>query len=284
MGPPRGGGAVALKDPTVVRHDGVFHLFATVRGGAKSHRLLHTAFERFSQSSLAPRRYLDVGVELAAAPQVVLFRPWNKWLLLFQGWPPYGAWFSTADHPSGPWAPSRAIDIELVPDALDFHLHRFEDRLSLYFASLDGRVWRSETTVEAFPAGFSTPQVVLPSGAYEAPHVYTDLDDGHLIMTVENKSLLGARYLSSYRSLRPEGPWLPEANPWLARADLRRAGIRWTDSVSHGDLLRVDPDARCGVRGQRRRLVFQGCRARDRRGRGYGAYPWRVGLGVVRPG
>ena len=273
---------MALKDPTVIRDKGAFHLFATVRGGARSHRLLQTSFARFSDSPLAPRDFVDVGVEFAAAPQVMWFTPWKKWLLLFQGWPPYGPWWTTADALTGPWAPARALDVDHVPQALDFHLHAFEDRLSLYFASLDGRVWRAETTLDAFPSGFGAPQAVLQTGAYEAPHVYTDLDDGHLLMTVENKSLLGARYLSTYRSRFPEGPWMPEADPWLARADLRKAGIRWTDSVSHGDLIRVDPDERGCIRGHRRRLVFQGCRARDRRGRRYGAFPWRIGLGMVR--
>ena len=52
----------------------------------------------------------------------------------------------------------------------------------------------------------------------------------------------------------------------------------WTDSISHGELIRAGVDQRLEVDPVNLRVVFQGVLDKDRHGKGYGAIPWRLGL------
>jgi hypothetical protein len=54
--------------------------------------------------------------------------------------------------------------------------------------------------------------------------------------------------------------------------------FRTTDAVSHGELLRAGHDEKLEVDGCRPRFLFQGVLDADRRGKPYGAIPWRLGL------
>ena len=53
---------------------------------------------------------------------------------------------------------------------------------------------------------------------------------------------------------------------------------RWTDSISHGELIRTGSDEKMEVDPANLQLVFQGVLDKDRGGRPYGAIPWRLGL------
>jgi hypothetical protein len=53
---------------------------------------------------------------------------------------------------------------------------------------------------------------------------------------------------------------------------------RWTDNISHGELLRADYDQMLEVDPANLRFLFQGVSEKDRDGKPYGQIPWRLGL------
>ena len=55
-------------------------------------------------------------------------------------------------------------------------------------------------------------------------------------------------------------------------------GRKWSDSFSHGELLRAGRDERLEVDPERLQFLYQGVSDAERKGKAYGAIPWRLGL------
>jgi hypothetical protein len=55
-------------------------------------------------------------------------------------------------------------------------------------------------------------------------------------------------------------------------------GARWSDSVSHGELLRAVYDEKMEVHPATLHFLYQGVADRDRAGKEYGEIPWRLGI------
>lgn len=69
--------------------------------------------------------------------------------------------------------------------------------------------------------------------------------------------------------------------PFAGPINARHEGMRWTDSFSHGELIRDSHDEKLVVDPDKLRLLFQGVTDRAKRGKKYGEIPWR--LGMLRP-
>jgi len=61
-------------------------------------------------------------------------------------------------------------------------------------------------------------------------------------------------------------------------ANTQPVGERWTDSISHGELLRAGFDERLEVDTADLRFLFQGVTNQARAGKPYGQIPWRIGM------
>jgi hypothetical protein len=68
---------------------------------------------------------------------------------------------------------------------------------------------------------------------------------------------------------------------FASMANTRPIGERWTDSISHGELIRSGYDERLCVDPANLRFLFQGVSNRERAGKPYGQIPWR--LGTLKP-
>ena len=57
------------------------------------------------------------------------------------------------------------------------------------------------------------------------------------------------------------------------------AGVApWTDNISHGELIRASNDQRLTVDPGDLRFLFQGMLEKDKSGKGYGQFGWRLGM------
>jgi hypothetical protein len=63
--------------------------------------------------------------------------------------------------------------------------------------------------------------------------------------------------------------------------NVKHSAERWTNVISHGELLRAGYDEKLLVDPDNLRLLFQGVTNRDRAGKNYGQIPWR--LGILKP-
>ena len=79
--------------------------------------------------------------------------------------------------------------------------------------------------------------------------------------------------------------WQPLAvtadKPFAGPVNVLHEGKRWTDSFSHGELIRSGHDQTLEVDPAQLRFLFQGVTDENRRGKKYGEIPWR--LGILRP-
>lgn len=283
---------LAVKDPSVVRAEGRWHLFCTLRktrgGDGKPPgyiRIGTVSFEDWADAPKAPWRLLDLTMEYHGAPQVFFFAPQKRWCLLYQCEDStrgieYGPCVSTTDDISRAesWtrpAPLYARKPEHVPGWLDFWIICDETRAHLFFTDLRGAMWRAETTLAEFPEGFGRPEVALRGDIFEASHTYRLKGTDKYLTVVEAQD--GARrYYKAFLADRLDGEWRPIAatrdKPFASRANVLHDGAAWTESISHGELIRVGVDQRLEVDPSDLQFLYQGA-----------SEPGRWRLGLLRP-
>jgi hypothetical protein len=288
----------AVKDPTVVRFQDRWHLFCTLRkrdGDKPGYiRIGYIGFKDWADAPQATWQLLDLSPNYHAAPQVFYFAPQEKWYLIYQladpsRGIPFGPCFSTNSDigKAATWTrpePLYSQKPDNVKGWLDFWVICDDSKAHLFFTSLNGKMWRAETQLSNFPHGFGTPQVVLQADLFEASHTYRVKDSEQFLTVVEAQGRSGdrgRRYFKAYVAKSLDGQW----KPWRATADQPFAGAanvklgesQWTDSISHGELIRSGFDQRLEVDPANLQFLFQGL-TDDQWSGGYGRLGWRLGL------
>jgi hypothetical protein len=282
----------AQKDPTVVFYGGKWHVFMTVKLPGKS-AIEYCSFKKWEQANESVRTILKISnSNYYCAPQVFYFTPHKKWYLIYQMGVPGGSkmWvaYSTTtdiDEPDS-WTQARAIldggkDDPRKVGGLDYWIICDDQRAYLFFTSLDGRMWRLWTHLEDFPGGFDHCELALKAEIFEASHTYKLKGMDKYLTIVEED---GRRYYKAYLADRVDGEWTPVADtaerPFAGWKNIRPApGVEpWTDNVSHGELIRDGYDQTLTVDPGDLRFVFQGMWDKDKSGKGYGQFQWRIGM------
>jgi hypothetical protein len=282
----------AQKDPTVAFYGGKWHVFMTVKLPGRS-AIEYCAFENWEHANESERTILDISdSDYYCAPQVFYFAPHKKWYLIYQMgvpgakfmWVAYSTTTNIADPES--WTRARPIldggeqDPRKV-GGLDYWIVCDDQRAYLFLTSLNGKMWRLWTKLEDFPQGFGCCELALEAKIFEASHTYRLKGlDKYLTIVEEN----GRRYFKAYLADRLDGEWTPIAdtaeNPFAGWRNVRPApGVApWTDNVSHGELVRGGIDQTLMIDPNNLRFVFQGMLNKDKSGKGYGHFQWRIGM------
>lgn len=282
----------SVKDPSVVRYEDRWHLFCTIRGRQRSHAVVYLSFDDWQQADRAQRHLLPMHDGYFCAPQVFYFSPQRLWYLICQAasdaWNPrYQPAFATTPTISDPQSWSKLTPLyDRQPDNirawLDFWVICDQSRAHLFFTSLDGKMWRAETALNRFPRGWSRPEVALDADVYEASHTYRLQGSGQFLTVIEARGRQDRRYYKAYTAERLDGPWRPLAaeadRPFASFLNVTPLAAAWTDSISHGELLRSGYDEHMEVDPGGLRFLFQGVLDRERAGKSYGEIPWRLGL------
>lgn len=282
----------AQKDPSIVFHNGRWHLFMTVKLPRRS-AIEYCSFARWEEANASPRTLLPVSAsDYYCAPQIFYFRPHQLWYLVYQVgvpgqdkmWVAYSTTADIADPHS--WTPAKPMldggqDDPRRVGGLDYWIICDAQRAYLFLTSLDGRMWRLWTRLEDFPRGFGHCELALQARVFEASHTYKLKGrDQYLTLIEEN----GRRYYKGYLADRLDGEWRPVADtaehPLAGWNNIRPApGVEpWTDNVSHGELLRDSNDETLTVDPTKLRFLFQGMWDKDKAGSAYGQFQWRLGL------
>jgi hypothetical protein len=153
--------------------------------------------------------------------------------------------------------------------------------LELFLTSLNGKMWRLWTSIDDFPHGFDHCELALEAEIYEASHTYRlEGRDEYLTVVEEDHQ----RFHKAYLAERLDGPWRPIADtaerPFASWHNIEPApgAEAWVDNVSHGELVRHSNDETLTVDPGNLRFLFQGLLEKDKAGRDYGDYRWRLGL------
>jgi len=284
---------ISVKDPSIVRFGDKWHLFCTVRGPKRTHAIVYSSFRDFAEANSAPRHILSCHPGYFCAPQVFYFTPQKKWYLICQGsdeaWgqPPYRPAFSTTTEVAdlNSWTKLQPM-FDSKPDNvkgwLDFWVICDESKAHLFFTSLDGNMWRCETPLASFPKGWSAPVVALTGDIFEASHTYRLKGLNQYLTLVEAQNGHGWRYYKAYLADRLDGRWQPLAaekdRAFASMQNVKPTGVKWSDVISHGELLRAGCDEKLEVDLANLRFLFQGVLDKDRQSKGYGEIPWQLGL------
>lgn len=282
----------SVKDPSIVRHNGRWHLFVTVRGTSRSHAVVYLSFAEWDAADKAERHVLSCHEGYFCAPQVFYFTPHKKWYLICQAsgpsWEPnYQPAFATTETIADPDSWSKLTPLYGYKPAnlkgwIDFWIICDDAKAHLFFTSNDGRMWRSETPLTSFPKGWSDPALVLQADIFEASHTYKLKGQDKYLTLVEAENGHGWRYYKAYVADSLDGDWIPLAatkdQAFASMRNVEQPASRWTDAISHGELLRAGVDERLEVDPSDLRFLIQGVADADRAGKAYGAIPWKLGL------
>lgn len=282
----------SVKDPSVVFYNGKWHLFCTIRSQKRTHQIEYLSFEKWEDADKAPRHILNLTDGYYCAPQVFYFTPHKKWYLIYQvieqtrkpALQP--AWSTSADisNPTSWTKPTLLFKTAPtnINQWIDFWIICDDKKAHLFFTSLDGRMWRSETELNAFPDGWTQPKIVLRGDIFEASHTYKIKDKNLYLTIVEAQGTGGRRYYKAYYANSLDGEWKPLAdtpqNPFASPVNTTPIGERWTDSFSHGEIIRAGVDEKLEIDLKDLKFLFQGVSDKDRAGKTYGEIPWRLGI------
>jgi hypothetical protein len=283
---------VSVKDPTIVRYNDRWHIYATVYStSAKTWNMVYLNFKDWSEAPNAKLYYMDQNPNLRGyhcAPSLFYFRPHKKWYLVFQSQQPQ---YCTTDDISRPetWTrPQNFFDRQpasMPRLPIDYHVICDDTHAYLFFTGDDGNFYRSRTRIEDFPKGMSDPQIAIQdqrSNLFEASITYKIKGTNTYLTLIE--ALSPARYYRAWTSNRLDGQWtpVPDANSWQKPF----AGINnvtsadgmtpWTRDISHGELIRDGYDETMIIDPNNLQLLYQG---RDPASGGrYELLPYQLGL------
>lgn len=284
--------SVAQKDPSIVFHGGQWHVFMTIKTPGQT-AIEHCAFAEWDKAHTAKRTILKLtDSKYFGAPQVFFFTPHKKWYLVYQvGMPDTKKmWvaYSTTDDIARPdtWTEARPMldggdNDPRVEGGLDYWIICDQAKAYLFLTNLNGKLWRLSTSLRDFPRGFDHCELALSGKFFEASHTYKLKGTNKYLTIIEED---GQRYYKAWLADRLDGPWTAVADsperPFASWINIRPTkGVEpWTDNVSHGELVRDGNDETMTVDPTRLRFVFQGLREQDKAGKGYGQFPWRIGI------
>ncbi len=276
---------IAVKDPTVVRHKGKWHIFYTAcgRNGLSIGYVAGSSWEELRTGPRAELKQLSgKAVAYAAAPQVFFFAPQRKWYLIYQTRDAYyQPVYSTTENIDDPrsWTPPAALlDKQDAAKWIDFWVICDRDKAYLFFTRSHKDVMVMTTSKSEFPRGFRDMQPVFQP-VHEAVHVYRlrgEADPWIMLFETMDGRL---RRFGLARSPSPAGPWKLVTPDFASGAQLKYPAEvqRWTDEVSHGELIRTGFDEYLEVDGSHLELLIQGLTAGRHKG-DYAMLRWQLGL------
>ncbi len=144
----------------------------------------------------------------------------------------------------------------------------------------NGVLYRARTLKTDFPNGFEgTTEIVMEderNALFEAANVYKMAGTGKYLLIHE--AIGGGRYFRSWTADRLDGEWTPLAdtlfNPFASTQNV--TGADWSnDGISHGEMLRTNPDETMTIDTCDMQYLFQG---RTATGSEYNLNEYSLGL------
>lgn len=285
-----------VKDPSIVEVNGTYHVFASAALGDE-YNLLYLSFTDFDEADAAEFHYLDttaIGPGYRAAPQVFFFEPENLWYLVYQNG---NAAYSTnpdISDPEGWTAPTDFFDSvpSIITDNIgdgywvDMWVICDDDTCHLYSSDDNGQLYRAETSLDSFPDGMNNTVIAMqdpdPDRLFEAANVYKIEDSDLYLLIVEAIADGGIRYFRSWTSTDlASDEWTPLAdtvdNPFAGSSNVAFDGIPWTESISHGEVVRSQVDQTLTISPCNLLYLYQGLDPAEADG-DYNSLPWNLGL------
>ena len=287
ISPPEG--SASIKDPSILFFEDKWHIYATHYAEETGYSMVYLNFTDWDNADEAEKTLVTTNPNLSGykcAPQFFYFASQDLWYLVYQTQEPA---YSTTKDPTDVGSWSKMTRFMSMPDiiensewgGIDYWVICDDTDCYMFFSADNGVLYRARTAKSDFPNGFEgTTEIVMEddrNDLFEAANVYKiEGEDKYLLIHEAIGS--NGRYFRSFTADRLDGEWTPlqdtENAPFASTANV--TGADWsTDGISHGEMLRYNPDETMTINTCTMQYLFQG---RTAAGSSYNLNAYSLGL------